>query len=57
MTLADFCAQFNLNMKMVIRELKKKGITATKNSTLKKIAADNRSNPIEVYENIKAIVN
>ena len=57
LTLADFCAQFNLNMKMVIRDLKQKGITPTEESTLKKIAADNRSNPIDVYENIKAIVN
>ena len=57
LTLADFCTQFNLNVKMVIRELKKQGITATEKSTLKKIAADNHSNPIEIYENIKAIVN
>ena len=57
LTLADFCAQFNLSMKIVVRELKKQGIMAREESTLKKIAADNRSNPLEVYENIKAIVN
>lgn len=53
LTLADFCTQFNLNMKLVVRELKKQGIVATEESTLKKIAADNNTSPIDVYERIK----
>lgn len=57
LTLADFCAQFNLNMKMVVRELKTQGIEATEESTLKKIAADNHTSPTDVYESIAAIVN
>ena len=56
LTLADFCTQFNLNMKLVVRELKKQGITAYEELTLKKIAADNGTSPIDVYERIKGIV-
>ena len=56
LTLADFCTQFNLNMKLVVRELKKQGIEASEELTLKKIAAQNKTNPTDVYERIKSIV-
>jgi hypothetical protein len=55
-TLADFCTQFNLNMKIVVRELNKQGITARGESTLKNIAADNHTSPIDIYEIIKSVV-
>ena len=56
LTLADFCTQFNLNMKLVVRELKKQGIEASEELTLKKIAVQNKTNPTDVYERIKNIV-
>jgi len=55
-TLADFCTQFNLNMKLVVRELKNQGIEASEELTLKKIAAQNKTSPTDVYERIKNIV-
>jgi len=56
LTLADFCTQFGLNMKRVVRELKKEGIEASEELTLKKIAAQNNTSPTDVYERIKNIV-
>ena len=56
LTLADFCTQFNLNMKLVVRELKKQGIAASEELTLKKIAANNNTGPHDIYERIKSIV-
>jgi hypothetical protein len=56
LTLADFCTQFNLNMKLVVRELKKQGIEASEELTLKKIATQNKTSPTDVYERIKNIV-
>jgi len=56
LTLADFCTQFNLNMKLVVRELKKQGIEASEELTLKEIAAQNETSPTDVYERIKDIV-
>ena len=56
LTLADFCTQFNLNMKLVVRELKKQGIDASEELTLKKIATQNKTSPTDVYERIKNIV-
>jgi len=56
-SLADFCAQFNLNLKLVVRELKTLGISATAEATLKDIAAANNTSPIDIYEKIKEIVN
>lgn len=55
LTLADFCSQFNLNMKWVVHELKKLGIEASEELTLKAIATQNRTSPIDVYESIKKI--
>ena len=56
LTLAHFCTQFNLNMKLVIRELKKQGIEASEELTLKKIATQNKTSPTDVYERIRNIV-
>ena len=56
LTLADFCTQYKLNMKLVVRELKKQNVEATEVLTLKEIAAKNNTNPIDLYEQIKSIV-
>ena len=56
LTLADFCSQYNLNMKWVVRELKKQGIEASEELTLKNIATQNKTSPTDVYEQIRKIV-
>lgn len=56
LTLADFCSQFNLNMKWVVRELKNLGIEASEELTFKDIATQNKTSPSDVYEHIKKIV-
>ena len=56
LTLADFCTQFSLNMKLVVRELKKQGVEASEELTLKKIATLNKTTPTDIYERIKHIV-
>ena len=55
LTLSDFCTQFNLNSKMVLRELKKQGIEASAELTLKQIAEENRKSPIDLYKMLKTI--
>jgi len=55
LTLADFCGHFSLNIKPVIRELKTQGITSSAELTLKQIAEQNQTSPIELYEVIKTI--
>ena len=56
LTLADFCTQFNLNVKRIVRELKKQGVESSESLTLKNIAAQNNTSPIDIYERIKGIV-
>ena len=56
LTLADLCAQYNLNMKQVVRELKEQNIMAAGALTLKQIAADNDTSPVDVWERTKLIV-
>lgn len=53
MTLADICTQFNLNIKIVIRELSKAGIQAEEGLAIKKIAENNQTGPMDIYEQIK----
>lgn len=52
-TLADFCAQYGLDIKQVIRRLKMAGIDAVQEASLKKIAADHQMSPIDLYETIR----
>jgi hypothetical protein len=40
---------------MVLRELKKQGIEASAELTLKQIAEENRKSPIDLYEMVKTI--
>jgi hypothetical protein len=56
LTLADFCTQYKLNMKLVVRELKKQGVEASEDLTLKTIATNNNTGPHDIYERIKSIV-
>jgi hypothetical protein len=56
LTLADFCTQYRLNMKLVVRELKQQGIEASEELTLKTIAANHNIGPHDIYERIKGIV-
>lgn len=55
LTLADFCTQYNLNIKTVTRELKEQKVTASAELTLKQIAEQNQKSPIDLYEIIKNI--
>lgn len=57
LTLADFCAQYGLNSKWIIRELKKQAINASQELMLKTIADQNSLSPIDLYEHIKTIIN
>jgi hypothetical protein len=55
LTLADFCARYGLNMKLIVRELRKQNITVAESLTLKKIAANKGIGPTDLYEIIKSI--
>lgn len=57
MTLADFCHQYNLNMKIIVRSLGEHNIKAKEDMTLKKIAKANSTSPSDIFETIKTIVN
>ena len=54
MTLADLCAQFNLNIKTLLRDMSGTGIKADESHTIKKIAEINQTGPMDIYEHIKA---
>ena len=43
-------------MKVIIRSLKELNITSKKDMTIKKIAKINKISPIDIYEQIKSIV-
>jgi hypothetical protein len=49
LTLADFCARYHLNMKIMVRALKKQDINAAEALTLKEIAADKGIGPVDLY--------
>jgi len=55
LTLADFCARYNLNMKQVVRELKLQAIGASEAQTLKEIAANKGIGPMDLFETLKGI--
>lgn len=56
LTLADFCSQYKLDMQMILRSLEESNIAAKKALTLKEIGKANNSNPVDIYEKIKEIV-
>ncbi len=49
LTLADFCARYHLNMKIIVRALRKQDINAAEALTLKEIAADKGIGPVDLY--------
>ena len=53
MTLADLCAQYNLNVKTLVRDLAKAGIKAEESLTIKKIAEKNQTAAVDIYEHIR----
>jgi hypothetical protein len=57
LTLADFCNSYSLNMKHIVRELKKQNIIASEEMTLKEISAPKGISPVDLYEIIKLIAN
>lgn len=54
MTLADVCARFNLNLKTLLRDLSRAGIKAEESLTIKTIAKNNQTSPMDIYEQIKS---
>lgn len=57
MTLADLCSQYNLNMKIMVRVLEEKGIQAKTDQTIKEIADQNQTGPMDIYEAVKSAAN
>ncbi len=55
LTLADFTASYNLNLKQMERDLKAQNIEAAPEMTLKAIAGENGIGPIDLYEILKDI--
>jgi hypothetical protein len=55
-TLADFCSQYNLNIKVVISSLKEADITSKEDMTIKKIGEINTLSSVEIYGQIKSII-
>jgi hypothetical protein len=55
LTLADFCARYNLNLKVVLRELKKQDLNASEAQTLKTISTEKGIGPIDLYYMLKDI--
>lgn len=56
LTLADFCSKYNLQMKSVLHGLEAKGITAREAQTIKEIAAENNTSPVDIFQMIKEMV-
>ncbi|RPJ82024.1 MAG: DUF4405 domain-containing protein [Deltaproteobacteria bacterium] len=57
LTLIDFCHQYNLNVKTIIRALSEMNVSAEESMTIKKIAEKNQTSPTDLFEKIKSIVN
>ena len=55
LTLADFCVQYGLDLKIILRSLNEQKIKATAEMTIKDIGVKNEINPFDVYEKIKTI--
>jgi hypothetical protein len=55
LTMVDFCTRYGLNLKLIVRELKKQNIAAAESMTLKNIAAGKGIGPTDLYEIIKSI--
>ncbi|WP_456386436.1 DUF4405 domain-containing protein [Desulfolithobacter sp.] len=49
-SLADICTRYGLNIPTILRELKKQGLNADPEKTIKEIAADNDMDPHALFE-------
>ena len=54
-TLANLCTSYSLDVKQVVRELKRRQIDASELLTIKMIAADTGMGPMDLYEVLKDI--
>ncbi|MEA3230549.1 MAG: hypothetical protein U9Q05_02195 [Thermodesulfobacteriota bacterium] len=55
LTLADLCSQYNLNIKVILRGFSRENINASADLTIKKIAEENQTGTLDIYEQIKTI--
>jgi transposase-like protein len=55
LTLADFCTRYSMNLKAVLRELKKREINAAEAQTLKTIASEEGIGPTDLYYILREI--
>jgi hypothetical protein len=55
LTQADICHEYDLNIKIILRGLSDRNIQATEFMTLKEIAAENETAPVEIFETLKEV--
>lgn len=55
-TIKDICDMYNLSLSEVLDNLKKEGITAKADDTVKDVGRNNQSNPMAIFEIIKKYV-
>ncbi len=55
LTLSGFCTKYSLDIEMIMKSLKDKGINTSEAKTLKNIAGDNSISPTDLYYKIKEI--
>ena len=55
MTLKQFCNRFELNPDTALSRLEKANIRAAGDQTIKQIASENNTIPMEIYEIIKPL--
>lgn len=54
-SLADVCQEYNLNIPAILRGLADNNIKASSEMSMKKIAEQNKMNPIDVYDVVKKV--
>jgi len=55
LTLADFCSQYGLDPQALVQSLAAAGTTAAADMTIKEIADQNGTGPMDIYETIRAV--
>ena len=53
--ITGFCTKYSLDIEMIMKSLKDKGINTSEAKTLKNIAGDNSISPTDLYYKIKEI--
>lgn len=56
LTLIDFCHQYNLNIKFILRELKALDLQVDEEDTLQRIGEVNKRGTLDIYASIRVIV-